>query len=269
MVTFYKERDRVGLETREKTSVCKPDIIVFDQPEQIDQYAADRVINQIQKKPNSVLTLPTGSTPEGMYKKLVDAYRQRKVSFKDATVINLDEYWPLDPNHPASYSTYMKKNFIDLVDIPLEKWHIPNSRAPDRNQEAARFERLFEEAGGVDLAVLGIGPGTTCHIGFNERGSAVNSRVRYVSLDPQTAMENSKKFPNPEDIPAGTITQGVANILEAEKIILLAKGVIKAKGVHLALEGPIGSDAPASFLRYHPNTTFVLDADAASKLKSS
>jgi len=151
------------------------------------------------------------------------------------------------------------------VNIPESQRYIPNSEATDSNMEALRYEKILKQHQ-VDLAILGIGPGTTYHIGFNERGSTKDSRTRYILLDNQTRQVNSKFFPDPNEMPRGAITQGIGNILEAKKIMLLAKGENKAWGIQKTLEGPINSDAPASFLRLHPHVTFIIDKEAAKLL---
>lgn len=246
-------------------TVYKPDVLIFPTPEEVGRYAAQTVQEQIVTKPDSIFTFPTGSTPIEMYRLVVEA----GLDWSRARIKNLDQYYRIDPLHQASYAVDMQKNLIDFINIPPENWAIPNGIAPDPDEEAARYEEVFAEYGPVDMAVLGIGPGTTCHIGFNERGSQLGSRTRYMPLDPQTRAANAKFFDDPRDMPEGSITQGIATILEAQRIILLAIGDHKAQGILRTLEGSIGPDAPASFLRYHPNVTFILDAPAASQLTIS
>lgn len=253
----------------EALPVYEPEVRIFLTPEGVDNFAASKVITLLQNEPSAVLTLPTGSTPREMYWLILEAFNRGEVSFAQATIFNLDEYWPLPPQDPASYASYMRTRFINHIDIPRGNWHIPNSAAEGANEEATRFEALLQQTGGVDLAVLGIGPDLTCHIGFNEPGSAVTSRTRYVELDPRTLVVNQEHFPDPSQIPSGAITQGIADILEAKRILLLAKGGGKARGIARTLKGPVFAEAPASFLRYHPNVTFVLDRDAASLLKTN
>lgn len=243
-----------------------PTVLIFDTPEEVDQYAVTQIIDQVQSKPDSVLTLPTGSTPSGMYRELVRAYSEDHVDFSHATAFNLDEYWPIRRDHPSSYNYYMLSNLFNFVNIPPDHRFIPNGESPDPTAEAGRYELLLQQYGPVDLAVLGIGPGTTAHIGFNEQGSRVDSRTRYMPLDEQTKTANSAFFNSPQEVPTGSITQGVADILDSRRILLLAKGEGKAWGINRALNGAISSDAPASFLRLHPNVTFVLDKAAAKML---
>jgi len=233
----------------------------------VDKLAAEIVAEQLNKKKNSVFVFPTGSTPLGMYQNLISLFQKKQIDFEKARIFNLDEYFPLKREHPSSYYYYMKKNLIDQVNILPENWHIPNGEANDPEAEAKRYEDEIEQVGSFDLAVLGIGPGTTCHIGFNEPPSSLDSLVHYVSLSDQTLKANSVYFSHSEDIPQGALTMGIADIFRAKKILLLAKGEHKAAGVKISLEGPISEKAPASFLRLHPNVTFLLDRAAARDLQ--
>lgn len=246
-------------------TVYKPTIKIFPEESGVDRYVADKVIKQLSIKPDSTLTIATGSTPIGAYKLLADEYDKGNVSFKHARIFSLDEYWPIQKTNPASYAFYVQKYLIDTTDINPENCHIPDGEAPDAAEEARRYDDLLHTYPS-DLAIVGIGPGTTYHIGFNEKGSEATSHTRYVTLDPQTIGVNSQYFPNPTDIPKGAITQGIADILMAKKILLLAKGEGKAQAITRTVNGPVGPDAPSSFLRLHPNVTVVVDAGAAGKL---
>lgn len=250
----------------ESCPVFTPDILIFPTANEVDQYAASIVVEQIYRKPNSVLTLPTGSTPQEMYKLLVHAHHTQNLDMNNIIIFNLDEYWPIRTNHPSSYAQYMRERFISHINISPANWHIPDGASADPHEESVRYEDQMRQSEQIDLAVLGIGPGTTCHIGFNERGSDCNSRVRYVSLDEETKIANSASFEKPEEMPHGAITQGVANILEAEKIILIAKGEGKAWGIQRTLKEPVGPEAPASFLRLHQKVIFILDQNAGKLL---
>ena len=242
-----------------------PEVLVFESADGVDAYVANRLAEQIQTKPDSVLTLPTGNTPTGMYGKLVSMVESGDLDMSKVTIFNLDEYYPIDSSHPSSYTAYMRRNFID--NVAVGEWNIPNGQAGTAEEESERYKRLLDEHQPVDLAILGIGPGTTCHIGFNEKGSSIDSSVRYTPLDSQTRATNSQLFDDPTQIPDGTITQGIADILQAEQILVIAKGASKAWGINRALKGPVSSEAPASYLRLHPHVTFVLDKEAAQYIK--
>lgn len=239
-----------------------PEVIVFENPEAIDEYASSQVIDLVRRKPDAVLTLPTGNTPIGMYETLVASYRQGEVDFSDVTAFNLDEYYPIGQSHPNSYAAYMRNNLISKINIG--KWHIPNGEATSVFDEVIRYQTLLDATQPIDLAIVGLGPGTTCHLGFNERGSLIDSRVRYVTLDPQTTEVNRTLFTDPGEIPNGALTQGIADILQAERVLLIAKGEAKAWGINRTLKGPVSPSAPSSFLRLHPKVTFALDSAAAS-----
>lgn len=258
--------DRRDGGTHEPTGpIFAPKIEILPGPEAVDMRAAEILMEQVRTKPDSILTLPTGSTPIGMYDILIEAYQHGLADFSGVTTLNLDEYYPIDPRRPESYAGFMQDHLFDHV--PFKASHIPNGAAEDPEAEARRYEDIIASNQPVDLAVISLGPGTTCHIAFNERGSSADSRVRYITLDPQTTTANSRFFENPWEVPVGAITQGVANILEARHILFIAKGEHKAWGVNRSLKGPVSSDAPASFLRLHPNVTAVLDQAAAQYLK--
>ncbi len=244
----------------------QPELIIVPTPEQVDQIAAQHVIEQVLGKQDLVLILPTGNTPIGMYDIIANAYAQGAVSFSKARIFNLDEYWPLPWGHPDSYFRYMQERFYTRTDIDSERYHIPHSHVNDPEFEAYLYETLLQKYGPADLAVVGIGPGLTCHIGFNEKGSAADSRTRLVELSEETIAENKKHFSRPEDMPRTALTMGIANILATKRVILLAKGEGKAAGIQRTLEGGIGADAPASFLRFHPNATFIMDRGATHLL---
>ena len=244
----------------------KPKTVFFESKDQVDEFAAACIINLVNQKPDATLTLPTGRRVGAMYKKLVEAYRSGKVDFGKVKVFNLDEYWPLPHAHPSSYHHFMRTNFLDHVNVAPQNWHIPDGEAADPYKESRRYLKELGAAKCIDLAVVGIGPGRTCHIGFNEAGSPRNSHVRYVHIAGETAEANVQQFANPAELPAGAITQGIADVMRAKSILLLARGQEKAWGVQRSLTGMVNAEAPASFLRYHPDVTFVLDREAASLL---
>jgi len=265
-MTAVDREGRLDGHTPEPSSpVYPPEIVLLPTAEAVDAYAADFVIQQTTAKPDSVLTLPTGSTPIGMYDLLAAAHQQGLVDFRRVIIFNLDEYYPINPASQDSYASFMRRHLLDHVTVA--QWHIPNGGASSPIAEAERFRRLLKSRQPVDLAVVSLGPGTTCHVAFNERGSEPDSTVRYVTLDPQTIEANSRFFENPNEIPGGALTQGIGDILEAQRIIFIAKGARKAWGVNRSLKGPVSSEAPASFIRLHPRVTAVLDQEAARYLR--
>jgi glucosamine-6-phosphate deaminase len=225
--------------------------------------AAAMVSDKLRAKPEVTFLLPTGTTPLGMYERLVALHRERDLSFARATFFNLDEYLGLPPDHPASYHVYMEENFYDLVDADPERVHVPDGSAPDPEAECERYEAAIREAGGVDLGVLGIG--RNGHIGFNEPGAPFDSRTRVVRLTESTRRVNAEDFEG-NRAPEKAITVGMATIFEAREVVLLASGANKASAVAEALEGEISDAVPASMLRRHQNSTFLLDQEAAAAL---
>lgn len=222
---------------------------------------ADTISAVLIEKTACVLGLATGSTPLEVYAELARRHREEALDFGKATTVNLDEYIGLPPGHPQSYVHYMHEHLFRHINIDRDRTHLPNVHAADLSESANDFERLVESTGGVDLQLLGIG--TNGHIGFNEPGAEEDSVTRVVDLAPGTIHSNSRFFESESDVPRRAITMGIATILRAQKIVLLATGDSKAEAVAEAINGPISRDNPASFLQTHANVHFVLDSAAA------
>lgn len=214
----------------------------------------------------TVLGLPTGSTPVGMYRELIRMHKEEGLDFSRVITFNLDEYYPMKPDDPHSFHAWMWENFFKHVNIRPENIHIPDGTVPlDRVEEyCADYEQAIRRAGGFDLMVLGIG--RTGHIGFNEPGSPCTSRTRLVTLDPVTRRDAASSFFGEENVPHQAITMGVGTILEAKKIVLLAFGEHKAAVVRKAVEEEPSDATSASYLQKHLDATFVLDEAAAAEL---
>lgn len=238
---------------------------VFPGYESMSVAAADAVARRIVEDPSTVLLLPTGTTPLGLYRRLVRMYRSGEVSFAAATFFNLDEYLGLMPDHPASYHVYMKEHFYGLIDADPSNIFVPDGAAPDPDAECERYESCIEDAGGIDVCVLGIG--RNGHIGFNEPGASFGSRTRVVELSESTRMVNAGDFEG-NRAPERALTVGMATIFEAGEVLLLASGTNKAGAVAGTVEGEVSETMPASMLKRHPNTGLYLDEDAASDLGS-
>lgn len=243
----------------------RPKEIILPTPEEVDRFAAETVIEQVIQKPNSYITFATGGTPIGMYQLLAEAHRNG-LSFADVVAANLDEYWPIDTSHPASYAQFMRDTLFSHIDIDPRNCHIPHGDARNQYEEAAKYQNVLTQLGKPDLTILGLGPGETCHIAFNGPGTSIDSSVHYVELDEETIEANQRFFGPGESVPTGALTQGVANILNAQKIMMIVKGEGKAWGVNRSLRGPISEEAPASLLRFHPDVTVIMDEEEASML---
>lgn len=236
---------------------------VAESYEAMSRQAADLIAGRLRRDPESVLLLPTGSTPLGMYRRLVEMHEQG-LSFSRATLFNLDEYIGLSPKHPSSYRAYMQRELYRHVDADPRRIHFPDAAARDPEAEAARYEAEIEAAGGVDLCVLGIG--RNGHIGFNEPGASFADRTRPVRLDDSTRRANARHFASEDSVPRRAITVGLGTILEAREVLLLASGESKAATVAAAQEGEITQAVPASALRGHPRFTLLADRAAAERL---
>ncbi len=231
--------------------------------EALSEAAAAIVARTLEEKPSATLLLPTGTTPLGMYTRLVQLHRSGGLSFAGANFFNLDEYLGLRPDHPASYHAYMRENFYGLVDADPARVHVPRGDAPDPEAECERYEAAIREAGGIDLCVLGIG--RNGHIGFNEPGAPFDSRTRVVRLAESTRRVNAADF-EADRAPERAITVGMATIFASREVMLLASGANKARAVAAAVEGGISEAVPASMLGRHPNARLLLDGEAASSI---
>ena len=213
-----------------------------------------------------VLGLATGSTPVSVYRELIRMHREEGLSFRGVVTFNLDEYYPMPPESIHSFRRFMQENLFDQIDIDPADTHVPDGLAPRDavTSMAAAYEEQIRAAGGIDFQILGIG--RTGHIGFNEPGSGVESRTRLLQLDVVTRRDAAADFFGEEHVPQEAVTMGVATILEAREIAILATGEHKSGIVRRAVEGPVILEVAATFLQTHPNTTFYLDRAAAAEL---
>ncbi len=215
---------------------------------------------------HAVLGLATGSTPVGVYRELIRLHREEGLSFTRVVTFNLDEYYPMAADSIHAYHRFMWEHLFDHIDIDRANVHLPSGTAPRSEIEAqcAGYEARIRAAGGIDFQLLGIGK--TGHIGFNEPGSGARSRTRLVTLDTVTRRDAAADFFGEQFVPREAITMGVATILEARQVAIVATGEHKAAIVRRAVEGDIDTEAAATFLQTHPNTTFYLDRAAAASL---
>ncbi|MFM9532410.1 glucosamine-6-phosphate deaminase [Lysinibacillus sp. IITD104] len=223
--------------------------------EELSEVAATIFSKQIQEKPDSVLGLATGGSPVGMYKKLVARHQAGHLSFKKVQTFNLDEYVGLEQTSPASYFTFMHENLFNFVDIQPENIHLPNGKAANLAEECAAYDKRIEEAGGIDLQLLGIG--VNGHIAFNEPGTSFDSKTNIVELTESTRTENAIYFDDPSEVPTHAITMGIQSIMKAKEIILISFGEKKLPAIEKLKSGHITEEFPASQLLNHPNVTII------------
>jgi len=244
--------------------------VVVEDHEEIAVLVANRIATLIRERnatgSAAVLGLATGSTPIGVYRELVRKHREEGLSFRNVVTFNLDEYFPMPKDSIHSYHRFMWENLFSHVDVDPANVHIPDGTVArdDVEEYCFRYEALIERAGGIDFQILGIGK--TGHIGFNEPGSGADSRTRMVTLDTVTRRDAAADFFGEEYVPREAITMGVATILEAREIAILATGEHKSSIVKRAVEGDVDVEVAATFLQRHPNTTFYVDHAAAAEL---
>ncbi|MFM8635081.1 MAG: glucosamine-6-phosphate deaminase [Planctomycetia bacterium] len=245
-------------------------VTVYDQPGDASRAVAREIADLVRERAaagrKTVLGLATGSTPVGVYDELIRLHREEGVSFKTVVTFNLDEYWPMEPQALQSYHRFMREHLFDHLDIPPDAIHIPDGTlSRDRIPAAcSAYEEMIREAGGIDMQILGIG--RTGHIGFNEPGSALESRTRLITLDSVTRGDAASDFFGEWNVPRQAITMGVGTILDARRVVLLAFGEHKAPIVRKAVEEPPCSHVSASALQQHTDARFVLDRAAAARL---
>lgn len=246
-------------------------VIILDDYDLVSAYAARRVIekiNQANPTPEKpfVLGLPTGSSPVGMYKHLVEAYCKGRVSFRNVVTFNMDEYVGLPEEHPESYHSFMRRNLFDHIDCPAENINILNGNAVDLAAECARYEAKIESYGGIDLFIGGIGPDG--HIAFNEPFSSFLSRTRVKTLTTDTRIANARFFGgDPDKVPALALTVGVATVMSAREVMILANGHAKARALKEAVEGAVSQQWPISALQNHPQGMIICDEASTVELK--
>lgn len=241
------------------------DLKVLKDYDAMSETAANLVAGLLKEKKNAVLGLPTGSTPEGMYDRLVEMCRKGLIDFSAVKTFNLDEYIGLNPGHPQSYHYYMHRKLFDHVNIDRGNINIPYSESVEGIEETCReFDKKIEQAGGIDIQVLGIG--VNGHIGFNEPARHLRADTHLVDLAEETIAANSRFFQSREEVPRKAITMGMGSIMKARKVLLMASGESKAKAVRDSFSGLVSTEVPASLLQLHREAVVILDREAASLL---
>lgn len=230
---------------------------------EMSRKAANIISAQVILKPNCVLGLATGSTPEGIYKQLIEWYQKGDIDFTEVKSINLDEYKGLAPENDQSYRYYMNDKFFNHINICSENTHVPNGLAPEET-ECSRYDALIQSLGGVDLQLLGLG--ANGHIGFNEPGVDFAKGTHCVKLSEETVKANSRFFETIDAVPKYAYSMGIQTIMQAKKILLIASGTNKADALYQAVCGPINPNVPASILQLHTDVTIIADKEALSKI---
>jgi glucosamine-6-phosphate deaminase len=236
----------------------------FDTAAALGRALATRVLDAIEARPELVLGLPTGHTPLPLYAALRSQTRERRTDWSAVRTFNLDEFVGLEAGEPGSYRAYMHRELFDAVGVSNARVGFLDGCAPDLDAECARYERAIADAGGIDLMILGIG--ANGHVGFNEPGPHLEPRTHRVRLLEATRAANRAWFDDRlERVPAEALSMGMATILGARAIVLMATGEVKASAVQRMLQGPISTALPASFLHLHPNASVMLDRPATPR----
>lgn len=246
-------------------------LIILDTYDDVSTWAAKYIRNKVHQfnpGPDRYFTLglPTGGTPLGTYKKLIELYKAGEISFKYIKTFNMDEYCDLPRDHPESYHSFMWNNLFKHIDILPENAHMLDGNAADLEKECADYETKIKEAGGIQLFVGGIGPDG--HIAFNEPGSSLVSRTRVKTLAQETIVANARFFGGDiAQVPTKALTVGVGTVMDAKEVMILITGTHKAYALHKAIEGGISHMFTVSAFQQHPATLFLCDEDATLELK--
>jgi glucosamine-6-phosphate deaminase len=240
-------------------------ITVFSDERALARQEASRVSEALRAKPDLVLGLPTGRTPIRLYHELGALFSHGQIDFSRATTFNLDEFFGIPPSHPGSYRTFMEQHLFSRVNMAPERVNFLNGAAADPEAECRRYEEAIAAAGGIDLQLVGIG--TNGHIGFNEPARELEARAHRITLKASTRRSNAALFGgDPSRVPSEALSMGMATILHARQVVLLATGKSKARCIERLVNGPLTPRMPASFLQLHRDVELVLDQAAASEL---
>lgn len=241
-------------------------VIVVKNYEEASQKACEIMLDIVKSNPQANLGLATGSTPVRMYELMREDHKKNGTSYKDIKTFNLDEYFGLDQSHPQSYHYFMCHNLFNELDINMENVHVPKGQG-NIDEECESYNKLLKE-NPIDIQLLGIG--SNGHIGFNEPGTPFDSVTHKVDLKQSTIEDNARLFFDGkiEDVPTQAVSMGIANIMAAKKVLLIACGEGKAKAVYGMAEAPKTIDLPASALQDHPDCILIVDEAAASLLKN-
>ncbi len=242
-------------------------IVVFEDRKALAKAAASIIASEILSLDEPVLGLATGGTPVETYQELIALHQAGVLDFSEVKSFNLDEYIGISYEHPESYHKFMQRQLFDHINMPEDAHEVPDGAAKDVQWACDDYEMAIEEAGGIDLQLLGLGHNG--HIAFNEPDVCFSQETHVVDLTQQTIEANARFFDHIDDVPKQAITMGIGTIMSAGKILLLATGIGKAEAVKKMVEGPIDPQCPASILQTHPDVVVLLDQDAASLLSEA
>lgn len=240
------------------------EIIIKPDYDSICDEAASIIFNEWKRKNDLVLGLATGSTPLGVYSRLIELYKNKKMDFSKIRTFNLDEYLGLEENHPMSYAYYMDNHLFSHVNIRRENIRRLSGKPKNIEIHCNEYEEAIKNSGGIDVQLLGIG--RNGHIGFNEPTSSLVSRTRVKTLAHETVEDNARCFAEGETVPRFVLTMGIGTLMEARLIILNSSGKSKQDAIRATVEGPVTSMVPGSALQLHPNVKLILDEDSSSLL---
>ncbi|HIZ73014.1 MAG TPA: glucosamine-6-phosphate deaminase [Candidatus Gallimonas intestinavium] len=238
-------------------------IILAKDYEELSEKAAEIMLAVIRSTPSAVLGLATGTTPLGLYARLIEDHKANGTDYRHIRTVNLDEYKGLPASHEQSYAYFMRHNLFEGLGIAPEQTNIENGMAEDEAEECARYDALLD-AMPRDIQLLGLG--SNGHIAFNEPQTPFGSGTHVVSLAESTIKDNARLFASQDEVPRKAFTMGIRHIMQAKRILILASGANKAEAVFRMTKGQVTEDVPASVLQLHPDCTLIVDEAAAARL---
>ncbi|NMA15851.1 MAG: glucosamine-6-phosphate deaminase [Erysipelotrichia bacterium] len=239
-------------------------VITCKDYEEVSDRAAEIMLDVVKNNPKAILGLATGSSPIGLYQRMIKDHQENGTSYAEITTFNLDEYVGLEQEHPQSYYTFMHQNLFNHIDIKKENVNLPSVQGEDMQANCDAYNELLSKYK-IDLQLLGIG--SNGHLAFNEPGTPFDSVTQVVDLLDSTIQDNARFFDNDmSKVPTQSITMGIKNVMDAKRILLIASGKNKAEAIYQTVKAEVSTDCPASILQRHPDVTIVVDEDAASLL---
>lgn len=238
-------------------------IIITKDYEELSAKAAEILLGVVEQNPRAVLGLATGTTPLGLYAKMIADHRENGTDYSQIRTVNLDEYKGLPKTHGQSYAYFMRKNLFEGLGITPGQTNIEDGTAEDDKAECARYDALLE-ALPRDIQLLGLG--SNGHIAFNEPGTPFGSGTHVVVLAESTVKDNARLFKDISEVPRKAFTMGIRQIMQAKKVLILASGANKAEAVYKMVKGEVTEKVPASVLQLHPDCTLIADEAAGGKL---